>query len=60
MKRLVLALIVGVAMGYSWGYGDGNGGRGTVASRALDRFGTSKVRAAREANDRRVDDASKP
>lgn len=60
MKRLVLVLIVGVAMGYSWGYGDGNGGRGTIASRTLDRFGTSKLKAAREANDRRVDDASKP
>jgi hypothetical protein len=60
MKRLILALIVGVAMGYSWGYGDGTGGRGTIAMRTLNRFGTSKIKAASEANDRRINDASKP
>jgi hypothetical protein len=53
-------LIVGLALGYHWGYGDGNGGRPTVASRALERFGTSKVRAAQEANDRRIQEASRP
>ena len=30
MKRLVLALIIGLAIGYTWGYGDGDGGRGTI------------------------------
>jgi hypothetical protein len=60
MKRLIVGLIVGVVMGYSWGYGDGNGGRGTIASRTLDRFGSSKLRAASQANDRRIDDAGKP
>jgi hypothetical protein len=60
MKKLILALIVGLVMGYSWGYGDGHGGRDSIASRTLDRFGTSKIRAASEANDRRINDASKP
>src|SRR4051812_24997191 len=60
MKKLVLALIIGVIVGYSWGYGDGDSGRGTIASRTLNRFGSSKLRAASEANDRRINDASKP
>ena len=60
MRRTIVALIVGLAMGYHWGYGDGNGGLPTVASRMLERFGTSKVRAAREANDRRIEEASRP
>ena len=60
MKRTVLALIVGLAMGYSVGYGDGNGGRASILSRTLDRFGTSKVKAAQEARERRADEASKP
>lgn len=60
MRRLILALIVGLAMGYNWGYDDGHGGRASIVSRTLDRFGTSKLRAASERNDRRIDDASKP
>ena len=60
MKRLMLALIIGLAIGYTWGYGDGDGGRGTIVVRTLDRFGTSKIRQARERNDRRVDEAGKP
>lgn len=60
MKRIVLALLVGLAMGYHWGYGDGTDGRPSIASRALDRFGGSRVRAASEANDKRIEDAGKP
>jgi hypothetical protein len=60
MKRLIIALIVGVAMGYRWGYTDGDGGKGTVVNRALERFGTSKVKAMQEAHDKRVDEASRP
>jgi hypothetical protein len=60
MKRLVITLILGLGIGYYWGYGDGNGRHGSIVSRTLDRFGTSKIRAARELNDRRIDDASKP
>jgi hypothetical protein len=60
MKRVVLALIIGVAMGYRWGYGEGTDGKPSVISRTLDRFGTSKVRAAQEAQERRVQEASRP
>jgi hypothetical protein len=60
MKRVVLALIIGVAVGYKWGYGEGTDGRPSVVSRTLDRFGTSKVKAAQEAQERRVQEASRP
>lgn len=60
MKRLILALIVGVALGYNWGYGEGNSGKPSIVMRAMDRFGASKVRDAQEARERRVEDASKP
>jgi hypothetical protein len=60
MRRVIVALIAGLALGYSWGYGDGNDGRPTVAARALDRFGTSKVKAAQEAQEKRIQEASRP
>lgn len=60
MKRVIVALIIGLVLGYRWGYNDGNGGRPTVVERALDHFGTSKVRAAQEARNRRVEEASRP
>ena len=60
MKKLLVALIVGLAMGYHWGYDEGSDGKPSIALRVLDRFGVSKLRAAQEAHDRRVDEASKP
>ncbi|MDB4877115.1 MAG: hypothetical protein JWM41_3561 [Gemmatimonadetes bacterium] len=60
MKKVVLALIVGLVMGYHWGYGDGNDGKSSIVSRTLDRFGTSKVKAAQDARERKVEDASRP
>jgi hypothetical protein len=60
MKRVILALLVGLAMGYGWGYGDGNDGKPTIVARTLDRFGTSKIKAAQDAREKRVDEASRP
>lgn len=60
MKRLVVALILGLAMGYNWGYDEGTAGKESVVARALDHFGTSKVKAAEEARERQVDAASRP
>jgi hypothetical protein len=60
MRRALVALIVGLALGYSLGYGDGHDGRPTVVARALDHFGTSKVKAAQEAQEKRVEEASRP
>lgn len=42
------------------GYGDGNDGRPTIVNRALERFGTSKVKAAQDAQNERIQEASRP
>lgn len=60
MKRVILALIIGVAVGYKWGFGDGTDGQPSIVERTLDKFGTSKVRAAQQARDKRVEEASRP
>jgi hypothetical protein len=60
MLKVLVAVIIGVAAGYHWGYGEGAGGQPSVVQRTLDRFGTSKIKAASEARDKRIDDAGKP
>jgi hypothetical protein len=60
MKRLLLALLVGLAAGYHYGFGDATEGRESVVTRTLDRFGTSKIRNAQAAQDRRIQEASRP
>jgi hypothetical protein len=60
MKKFLVALLLGLAMGYHWGYDEGWAGKPSVVARSLDHFGTSKVRAEREANDKRIEEASKP
>lgn len=60
MRRLIVGLILGLAMGYHWGYDEGTQGKESVVSRTLERFGTSKIKAAQDAQNKRVDEASKP
>jgi hypothetical protein len=59
MKKLVVALILGVAAGYHWGYNEGSDGKPSIVARSLDHFGHSKIKAAQEANEKRIQDASK-
>jgi len=60
MKRLLVALLVGLAAGYHYGFDDATVGRESIVSRTLDRFGSSKIRNAQAAQERRVDEASRP
>ena len=60
MRRLIVALMLGLAMGYNWGYDDGNDGKPSVVARTLDKFGTSKIKEAQAAQDARVQEALKP
>jgi hypothetical protein len=60
MKRLIIALIVGLAMGYNWGYDEGTAGKESVIARFFDRFGASRMRAERDAYDQHVQEAAKP
>jgi hypothetical protein len=60
MRRLIIGLILGLAMGYHWGYDEGSQGKDSVVAQTLERFGTSKIKAAQDARNKRVDEASKP
>jgi hypothetical protein len=60
MRRFVFALIIGVAMGYHWGFDEGSAGKESIVARTLERFGTKTIREAQEAHGRRIDEAMKP
>jgi hypothetical protein len=60
MKKVLVAVILGVAAGYHWGYGEGVAGQPSIVARTLDRFGTSKIKAANRAREERIQEASKP
>jgi len=60
MWKVLVALIIGLGLGYRWGYGEGSTGKPSVAARTLDHFGASKLKAAEEAREKRVEEASKP
>jgi hypothetical protein len=60
MKPLFLGLLLGMAVGYWQGFGDGRKGRDNVAVRVLNAFGVSKIRAAEESRAKSRDEASRP
>jgi hypothetical protein len=60
MKRLIIALIVGLAMGYNWGYDEASAGKPSVVARLVDHFGASRMAAERDAYDQRVQEAARP
>ena len=60
MKKAILALVIGAALGYGAGYVDARAGKATVVSRTLDKFGISKVRDAQSAREARVQAVIKP
>ena len=44
MKTLILGLIIGLAAGYFWGFGDAKAGRQNVAERVVGKFGVETVK----------------
>ncbi len=53
MKALILGVIIGLAGGYAWGYGDAAAGKAHVARRVMVKFGAATV----ERSNRRMDAA---
>jgi hypothetical protein len=43
VKGLIFGLILGLASGYFWGYGEGVAGKPHVARRVVSKFGVSTV-----------------
>ena len=60
MRRMIAALIAGLALGYSWGYGEGTDGKPSVLARSLDKFGASKMKEHQSAREKTFQEASKP
>ena len=60
MKPLIVGLLLGLAVGYWQGFGDGRTGRDNVAIRALNAFGVGKIKAAQDRRARTAEDASRP
>ncbi|MFN2567266.1 MAG: hypothetical protein ABR499_19900 [Gemmatimonadaceae bacterium] len=44
MRTLILGLIIGLAAGYFWGFGDAAAGKPSVAQRVLAKFGVETVK----------------
>jgi hypothetical protein len=57
MKTLILGLIVGLAVGYFWGFGDAAAGKPSVAQRTLNKFGVATVKRANRRTEAALDSA---
>jgi hypothetical protein len=55
VKTLILGLIVGLACGYVWGYGEGTTGKPHVGRRALNKFGVSTIERTHRRMDAAID-----
>jgi hypothetical protein len=55
MKTLILGLIIGVAAGYFWGFGDGTAGRPSVTRRVLNKFGAETVKRGNQRIEAAID-----
>ena len=53
MKTLILGVIVGLGLGYVWGFGDAAAGRPNIARRTLNKFGVAAI----ERGNRRIEAA---
>ncbi len=57
MKTLVLGLIIGLAAGYSWGYGEAAAGKAHVARRVMVKFGAATVERGNRRMEAAIDSA---
>ena len=44
--KFLLAVLVGLGIGYAWGYTEARDGKKSLMTRALDKFGVEQVRDA--------------
>lgn len=60
MVKVLVVLLVGLGIGYWWGYGEGFDQQPTVLARSLDKFGISKIKHAQSTRESTIQDALKP
>ena len=59
MKTLVLGLIIGLAAGYFWGFGDARAGRQNIAQRVVNKFGVETVKRSNRRIEAAIDSTGK-
>jgi hypothetical protein len=57
VKTLILGLIIGLAVGYFWGYGEAAAGKAHVARRVMVKFGASAVERGNRRMEAAIDSA---
>lgn len=57
MKGLIFGLLIGVAVGYQWGWKEGYAGKDHVATRVLNSFGADRLRHETGAHDSAINAA---
>lgn len=60
MIKYIVILLIGLGVGYTFGYKDAKAGLPSIAERALNKFGADKIRKDAEARDKREAAASSP
>lgn len=55
MKKVAIALLLGLAIGYRWGFSDATLRKPSIAQRALDKFGATRIKNAQENRERQTD-----
>jgi hypothetical protein len=59
VKTLILGLIIGLALGYFWGFGDAAAGKPNVAQRVVNKFGVQTVKRGNRRIEAAVDSAGR-
>jgi len=60
MKKLLVCLLLGLGVGYVWGFGEGSRGQSNVAVRVLNKFGVAKLKEAERVRQARTEEAARP
>lgn len=60
MKKVLVALLLGLGVGYTWGFGEGSHGQSNVAVRVLNKFGVATLKEAERIRTERTEEASRP
>jgi hypothetical protein len=57
VKTLILGLVLGLGLGYFWGFGDAAAGRPDIARRTLNTFGVATIKRGNRRVEAAIDSA---
>ena len=58
MIKLAIVFVVGLGLGYTYGYREASAGERSIMARVFDSFGASKIKEHQEQRDRATDAVS--